>query len=91
VHCYGYVLLTQNQEDDLRQRGFDDWNRGAANKGRPLRAIVKEYIVRNPSVPFTYEMLPWMRRDIRELNLLRIVVWDVQANNYRAGKLVDVS
>jgi hypothetical protein len=91
VRCDGYVFLSSEQEDALAQRGFTDWGRRDAAKGRPIRGIVKEYIPNAGTGPFTYEMLPRMRRDIQDLNRLGIVVWDVRTDNYRAGQLVDFS
>ncbi|KAG7292883.1 hypothetical protein NEMBOFW57_002928 [Staphylotrichum longicolle] len=91
ARCYGYVLLDQSHEDELARLGFDSWDRRAATKGRPIRAVVKEYIADDGDGPFTYEMLPRMRRDIQDLNRLGIVVWDVRADNYRAGRLIDFS
>jgi hypothetical protein len=85
------VFLSLEQEDALAQRGFNDWGRRDATKGRPIRGIVKEYIPNAGTEPFTYEMLPRMRRDIQDLNRLGIVVWDVRTDNYRAGRLVDFS
>jgi len=91
ARCYGYVLLDQSHEDELARLGFDNWDRRAATKGRPIRGIVKEYIADDGSGPFTYAMLPRMRRDIQDLNRLGIVVFDVRADNYRAGRLIDFS
>ncbi|AEO70537.1 uncharacterized protein THITE_2122138 [Thermothielavioides terrestris NRRL 8126] len=91
VHCYGYVLLSRRHEHDLAQLGFTDWDRRDAVKDRPIRGIVKEYIADDGSGPFTFEMLPRMRQDIIDLNRLGIVVWDVRADNYRAGRIVDFS
>lgn len=91
VRCFGYVFLNQAQEDELAQRGFTDWDRCDAVKGRPIRGIVKEYIPDDGNGPFTYEMLPRMRRDIQDLNRLGIVTWDVRVDNYRGGRLVDFS
>jgi hypothetical protein len=91
ARCYGYVLLSTQQEDALAQRGFTDWGCHDAAKSRPIRGIVKEYIPDDGTGPFTFEMLPRMRRDIQDLNQLGVVVWDVRADNYRAGLLVDFS
>ena len=91
VRCHGYVLPTQDQEQDLAKLCFNDWGRQDARRGRPIRAIVKEYFANDGSGAFTFEMLPQMRRDILDLNRLGVVVWDVRADNYRAGQLVDFS
>ena len=56
-----------------------------------MRAIVKKYFANDGSGAFTFEMLPRMRRDILDLNRLGVVVWDVRADNYRGGHLVDFS
>lgn len=89
VQCYGYILLDQSEEANLERLGFTVKRRPAV-KDRPIRGIVKEYVPRNGG-PFTYDMLPRMRRDIQTLNELGIVCWDVRADNYRGGRLVDFS
>ncbi len=91
VGCFGYVLLTQRQEDELLDLGFNAWGCEDARRGRPIRAIVKEYIANDGSGAFTFEMIPQMRQDIQDLNRLGIVAWDVRDDNYRAGRLVDFS
>lgn len=91
VRCHGYLFLDQLEEEGLARRGFNDWDRVPATEGLPLRGIVKELIADDADGPFTYQMLPRMRRDIQELNRLGIVVWDVRADNYRAGRLIDFS
>ncbi|KAK0637139.1 kinetochore Sim4 complex subunit FTA2-domain-containing protein [Bombardia bombarda] len=91
VQCYGYVFLDQATEAHLAERYYDRWHRTRATKGRPLRAIVKEYIDSNDREPFTPKMFPQMRRDVVALNSLGIVVWDLRADNYCAGRIIDFS
>ncbi|KAM4058911.1 kinetochore sim4 complex subunit FTA2 domain-containing protein [Hirsutella rhossiliensis] len=92
ARCYGYLLLRPDQEVELNRRGCQDfWHRRPATKGRPIRGIVKEYIP-GCDVPFVFNDLPRMKRDIKALNRrLGIVNWDVREDNYRGGLLIDFS
>lgn len=92
ARCYGYVLLTAAQEAELDDRGCaTSWDRRDATRGRPIRGIVKEYIPDGGGPPFTFDMLPRMKRDVRDLNALGIINWDIREDNYRCGRLVDFS
>lgn len=90
VKCHGYIFLDPENERSLAQLGVDQWNRSKADKNRPIRGIVKD-LVPQDKPPFTFKMLPKMRRDVLALNDLGIVVWDLRADNYADGKVLDFS
>ena len=49
VPCYGYIVLSEEQREDLRQKdlGHDwemDWGFYGKYKERPFRALVKQFL-----------------------------------------------
>src|SRR2546423_7899677 len=90
VRCYGYIMVdSKHEEDVLRQFRIASWDRGESDKGKPVRAIVKELIQSNQS--FVPKMIPRMMRGLRTMNNLGIQVWDVKDDMYLGGSLIDLS
>lgn len=91
VRCYGYVSLTSAQEAALeRFRSIcDDWDRCAEHTGVSLKCIIKEYI--DSDTFFNRAMVPRMRRNIKDLNKVGIIVYDVRKENFLDGIIIDFS
>jgi hypothetical protein len=91
VRCHGYMLLPTAIELEIEsQFGIDDWNRGPADEGHPLRAIVKDRIYHNKS-PFGKTSPSTMRSRLKQLNRLGIYNMDIREGNYLGGRLFDFS
>ncbi|KAI1752830.1 kinetochore Sim4 complex subunit FTA2-domain-containing protein [Xylaria castorea] len=88
IRCHGYVFLSNALERQIEhQFGICRWNRKAEHDGSQLRAIVKDYFDwKSPRHTKTFET---MRRNLEELNKLRIYNMDVWEGNYRCGRLFD--
>ena len=95
VPCYGYLFLQERDMQFLRKQGVnleeddvnDELHQVNGEDGR-VRAIVKEFV---PDSGVNSGNLREILRDIRALNNLGIYVGDVQAANFKGGKLVDFS
>ncbi|KAI1264442.1 kinetochore Sim4 complex subunit FTA2-domain-containing protein [Xylariaceae sp. FL1019] len=91
VKCFGYIILTEAQEQLLI-------NAGGANDtpierdderlaGEPLRCIVKEYIETPGSIQ--HHQFPQLIRDLYAVHRLGIVVSDIRAGNCILGDNAD--
>lgn len=90
VRCYGYIFLPPAIELRITQQfGISDWNREAADEGRPLRAILKDYI--RFKTPFGRKKFPEMRDTLKKLNDMGIYNMDIREANYLGGRLFDFS
>jgi len=90
VQCYGYIVTDPKHEEDvLSQFGIADWDRSEEDQGQPIRAIVKEII--ESDFYFVPKMIPKMMKQLKEINSLGIQVWDVKADMYLGGVLLDLS
>lgn len=89
IKCYGYILLSPEQETELDSNG-NLFRRDTWNRERPLRAIVKQ-LLPSKTIPLTRQMIPRMKRNIKTLNKLGIVVYDIREENYMDGLLIDFS
>jgi hypothetical protein len=90
VRCYGYISIDcKHEEEVLRKFRIGDWDRSKRDEGKPIRAIVKELILSDQ--PYVPKMIPRMMRELRALNQLGIQVWDVKADMYLDGILLDLS
>jgi len=96
VHCYGYLMIPANREDELRNRfGVTTWNRPheeyskPASERQPFRAIVKDLVTED--VPLTAKTAKKMLRDLRRMRRFEVYNMDIQARNYKGGRLVDFS
>lgn len=95
VKVYGYLMINERDEDAVytkMSRQFDflvDWNRLPVHKNAPIRVIVKEYI-QDPT-PYTRAMFPAMMSNLKQVNSLGIMVWDIKEDNYMSGILIDFS
>ncbi|KAI0399872.1 kinetochore Sim4 complex subunit FTA2-domain-containing protein [Xylaria palmicola] len=90
VRCHGYAFLSQAIEDQILEKfRIEDWNRQHEDEGRPLRAIIKDYI-RFKSV-CGRKRLSVMRSTLKKLNDMGIYNMDVREANYLGGRLFDFS
>ncbi|KAL8820976.1 MAG: hypothetical protein Q9191_007406 [Dirinaria sp. TL-2023a] len=96
VRCYGYLMISAEREDELRERlGVTAWNRPReeyskrASRRQPFRAIVKELVTEN--VPLTAKTAKKMLRDLRIIRSFKVYNMDICARNYKGGLLVDFS
>jgi hypothetical protein len=90
IKSYGYICLSPEQEAELAERGCDDWCRLDRHQWKPIMGIVKELL--DPRLPhFTPKHYDRIRKDVIDRNALGIVVWDIRAENYIDGRLVDLS
>ncbi|KAI1121815.1 kinetochore Sim4 complex subunit FTA2-domain-containing protein [Nemania abortiva] len=93
VPCYGYIILTAEHEEVLRDKfSITDWDRSEHEESgqipkRPLRALVKQLVASDVSVVNPHRMLG----DLKRLRKLRIFQRDIYARNYKDGLLVDFS
>lgn len=93
VKCYGYLQLTESQEEDLQQflqkRGLHTFDRSTKDARSPIYGIVKELLPQ--STPFEPRMIPRMINDIHDYHRYGVYVGDIRASNYRDGILFDLS
>lgn len=91
IKCYGYTNIPYEQELELDPDG-QIFHRDAIHKPEthPLRAIVKELLTPG-SPPFTFSMIPQMKRDLTRLHKIGLTVYDLRAGNYMNGKIIDFS
>lgn len=89
VKVHGYLLVDEEEDENAVYANLKtsdmlvDWERRPCDKGKPIRAIVKEYI--QGSSDYTGEMVPAMMKNLEELNSLGIQMWDVKHDNYMKG------
>lgn len=89
VKCYGYVILSDEEERDLKTQSGVDWTRPRGQAKLGIRGIIKEYLPDTKA--FERKMMPIMRQDMLSLHKLGICVFDLRAGNYMMGKIVDFS
>jgi len=98
VHCYGYMNLSIEQENEIAQKfGIYDWKRQPVNDNvhnthpshQPLHAIVKEFIA--DDAPFNNSMVKIMLSNLKTMRRHGIFPIDIREDNYRGGRLVDFS
>ncbi|KAI7775784.1 hypothetical protein LA080_006369 [Diaporthe eres] len=95
ARCYGFLILGAREEEHLKRNGFDLWpttippghKYRAMAEGSPVRALVKEYIERDPDLDL--RTMNGMLKDIRFLNRHKCLNRDIKRDNYRDGLLVD--
>jgi hypothetical protein len=89
LRCHGHLMIGAAIESmNAEHFGIQEWDRGALDNG-PIRAIVKDLLPRQD--PFQPHMIRTMTRQLKELNSLGILVWDVKEDAYLGGTLVDFS
>lgn len=85
--CYGYIILTPNQEKQLRHKGIPVLD-SEPGKTRPsLKAIVKEFI--DSKIPFTPRIVPRMIRNLYTMHEVGICIRDIHENQYLNGLMLD--
>lgn len=89
VRCHGYLHLSSTQEHKLDALG-NIFHRDKWNQRQPLRAIVKELVPPSQN-NFKFNMISQMQHDLRTLNKLGIVIFDLRADNYVGGRVADFS
>lgn len=96
VRCCGYLMLPADIEDELRERfGVTSWDRPdeeylkPVSKREPLRAIVKDLVTED--VPLTVKTANKMLLELRKMLKFGIYNMDIQARNYKGGRLIDFS
>lgn len=90
VGCHGYAFIYLDVEQKMcKQFGFTDWNRQPEDEGKPLKAIVKDYISSDSMCGG--EKLSVMRTKLQQLNDIGIYHMNVKEENYRGGQLFDFS
>ncbi|KAI4197275.1 MAG: hypothetical protein LQ350_006002 [Teloschistes chrysophthalmus] len=95
VRCYGYMMLPDKYEQELKRRfGAGDWQRPSNEYEVPfsqrqnLRAIVKDMV---------FEQTDWTTGvkkklgDLRRIHKRKVYVRDIKEENYVGGLLVDFS
>lgn len=87
ARCYGYLIFTQDQEEDLISKGLLTAQATDGFTPPPLKALVKELI--ESETPFTPHMIPAMIDDIQMINKVGIFVFDVRERNYLDGLLLE--
>lgn len=87
--CYGFVILDQDEEDDLTSRCSFECNRRPAQRKLGLRCLVKELIPTGEY--FQGHLLEQMRKDLIGLHTLGIAVYDLREDNYMMSKIIDFS
>lgn len=85
--CYGYIILTPNQENQLRQKGVPVLDTEQGKTRPPLKAIVKEFI--DSEIPFTPRMIPRMIRNLYTMHEVGICIGDIHENQYLNGFMLD--
>ena len=87
VPCYGYLYVSLDQEDILREKfGIEDWNRLGS---RPIRGLVKKFIPTEEPIDIKQRSITRMVRDLRTLHRIGVYSRDVSPRNYRGGLIVD--
>ncbi len=96
VQCYGYLMIAADREDELKERFWvTTWNRPdeedskPASKREPFRAVVKDLVTED--VPLTAKTAKKMLLDLRKMRESQVYNLNIQARNYRGGRLVDFS
>ncbi|KAL9083964.1 MAG: hypothetical protein Q9165_008307 [Trypethelium subeluteriae] len=91
VPCHGYILISQAEEariENQTQHHHLNWRRSEQDIGKPIRAIVKDFVPGEP-VNTKVRSIRRMVTDLRRLHQIGIYVMDVCERNYRGGLLVD--
>lgn len=90
IKCYGYVILTEQEEDQVRQLSSFPWTRyRPEHRQMGIRGIVKKYV--ESDTPFDRKKLPEMRRDLLNMHRIGICIYDLRDDNYMESKIVDFS
>ncbi|KAH7302834.1 kinetochore Sim4 complex subunit FTA2-domain-containing protein [Stachybotrys elegans] len=94
VPCYGYLLLSEEDEQYLESQGVDlaastsdSEDEPEVMQRRPIRALVKA--LASPKSGVTVRRQGKIYANILELNAIGIYNRDIRAGNYRDGLLVD--
>lgn len=103
IPCFGFIYLDDCYREVLDDYGVDlderclesdsssysspMPNARESSSLRPIRGIVKQLASADPDV--TYKTVDRIRKDIQELNRLKVYNLDVRKDNFRDGKLVD--
>ncbi len=103
IPCYGFIYLDECYRKQLDEYGVDldescldsdsstnsSPTPGArrATTSRPIRSIVKKLASPDPGI--TYKTIENIRKDIQELNRLKVYNTDIRRDNFCDGKLVD--
>lgn len=105
IRCFGYIILNDEHLNQLRCKDtFDwrkDWGYSASLRGRPLYALVKEYIeipslkglsvAKQTEVNVTPKTAPRLIRNIRTIHRGGIMIRDINTENVIEGKLIEFS
>jgi len=96
VRCHGYLMVPADREDELKERfGVTTWDRSdeedlkPASRKEPFRAIVKDLVTEDVSL--TAKTAKRMLLDLRRMRKFEVYNMDIQARNYKGGRLVDFS
>lgn len=87
AECYGYIVLTTNQKEQLRRKGVPILSSEEGETRPPLKAIVKEFI--DTSISFTPNMVPSMIRNLHTMHEVGIHVGDIHKKQYLNGRMFD--
>lgn len=89
VPCHGYMSVPSDPYEEMFRIKFGvaNWSRPASEKGRPFRALVKQYADDSRAIRSPKKML----NDLKTLRANGIFQRDVYARNYIGGLLVDFS
>ncbi|KAM7185167.1 Kinetochore Sim4 complex subunit FTA2 domain containing protein [Rhypophila sp. PSN 637] len=94
ANCHGFLPLSRRDELVLARKGIDLWKDIPEDEeyrrraqGSPVRAIVKDFI--EPELAIDLAVLRRILANVRSLNRLGILHWDIRASNFKAGLLVD--
>lgn len=89
ARCYGFVILSKYEEEELTSRCSFLFNRLSMHRKQGLRCLVKEIMPHEGYYQGT--MLGQMRKDLVGLHSVGIAVYDLREDNYLMGKIVDFS
>lgn len=94
VPCYGYLYISLDQENVLREKfRIADWNRPESldveGVRQPIRALVKKFLPTEDPVDTKERSILRMVSDLRTLHSIGVYPRDISARNYRGGLIVD--
>ena len=95
VRRYGYTAISPGRELEIEREFHVDFGRSddeyelPVSKSQPLRAIIKELI--RDHLPLAEKALGKILRDLKKTRAEGVYPMDVVRQNYKGGKLLDMS
>ncbi|RWA13485.1 hypothetical protein EKO27_g1629 [Xylaria grammica] len=95
ANCYGFMVLTREDEEVLAEYGIDLWcdiplddEYRIRAEGSPARALVKEYI--EEDVEMDEKTRKHILATIKWMNRNKILINDIYPRNFKGGYLLDL-